>query len=252
MKKCSYCGRENADEAESCSGCGTQEFTTLAPPPVTDLQTAKRRTEALFRLLVAAFVCLAVSGLSLYVAWQNGGAASDAAREQWRTQYALLTFQRCITQYQQQFHASPNSLAQLVAMTNGVPPPADEYFSLDGWKRLFLFTSDGTNCLITSFGRDGKPGGHGLDCDLTSKDRRPEDSFPTFHQFLFEMPSLRGMIMVCIVCGGLAFVLCFSKARMPELTLPGLFLAGFRLGATIVGAFIVAVIISSLHVPSGH
>jgi hypothetical protein len=164
----------------------------------------------------------------------------------------LRRFDQCLTQYQQQFHSAPNSLAQLLAMTNGVPPPEDKRFSSDGWERPYLFTTDGTNCLITSLGRDGKPGGRGLDCDMTNKDRTPKEAFPTFHQFLFEMPRFRGMIMICLLCGGLAGLLCFSKARIPELTLPGLVLAGFRLGATIVGAFIVAFIISCLHIPSGH
>jgi|SRR5579859_705327 len=30
MKACAYCGRENADEAVHCSGCGTEEFKTSA------------------------------------------------------------------------------------------------------------------------------------------------------------------------------------------------------------------------------
>jgi general secretion pathway protein G len=251
MKKCSYCGRENADDAERCRECGTQEFTTSLALPETELQRKLRRTDVLFRLLISAFVWLAVTGLSLCVAWQNAGDA-PANLEQWRTQYDLRRMYQSITQYQQEFHASPNSLAQLLAMTNGVPPVEERYLSFDGWKRPFLFASDGTNCLITSLGRDGKPGGRGLDCDLTNKDWRPKSSFPTFHQFLFEMPRTGGMTMSCLLCGGLAFFLCFFKARKPELTLPGFVLAGFRLGATILGAFIVAVIISALHIPSGH
>jgi hypothetical protein len=137
-------------------------------------------------------------------------------------------------------------------MTNGVPPSEEDRYSLDGWERPYTFATDGTNCLITSLGRDGKPGGRGLDCDLSNKDRRPKAAFPTFHQFLFEMPSFGGMIMICLLCGGLAGLLCLAKARMPELTLPGLVLAGFRLGAIIVGTLIVAFMISSLHIPSGH
>jgi len=31
--------------------------------------------------------------------------------------------------------------------------------NLDGWKRPFLYQSNGTNYLIMSYGRDGKPGG---------------------------------------------------------------------------------------------
>jgi hypothetical protein len=66
------------------------------------------------------------------------------------------------------------------------------------------------------------------------------------------MPKLRGMIMICLVCGGLAFFLCLFTVKMPELTWPGLVSAGVSVGVTILGAFIVAVIISALHIPSGH
>ena len=35
MKACAYCGRENDDEAVHCSGCGTGEFKTPPPDPIT-------------------------------------------------------------------------------------------------------------------------------------------------------------------------------------------------------------------------
>ncbi|HUR45840.1 MAG TPA: DUF3784 domain-containing protein [Candidatus Saccharimonadales bacterium] len=33
MKSCSYCGRENLDNATSCCECGTDEFVAPTPPP---------------------------------------------------------------------------------------------------------------------------------------------------------------------------------------------------------------------------
>jgi hypothetical protein len=33
MKKCSYCGQENADHASHCCDCGTVEFASTAPEP---------------------------------------------------------------------------------------------------------------------------------------------------------------------------------------------------------------------------
>jgi len=80
MKKCAYCGRENADDAVRCRECGTQEFTPLLALP--ERPKKQRAGEIVFRLLVSAFVWLSVSSLSLYVAWQNGGDASAASREQ--------------------------------------------------------------------------------------------------------------------------------------------------------------------------
>ncbi|MFI5400125.1 MAG: type II secretion system major pseudopilin GspG [SAR324 cluster bacterium] len=40
----------------------------------------------------------------------------------------------------------------------------------DGWKRPFLYQSDGQTYVITSLGRDGVEGGTGLDADLRSTD----------------------------------------------------------------------------------
>ena len=41
---------------------------------------------------------------------------------------------------------------------------------LDGWKRQFLYVSDGRTFLITSLGRDGAEGGTALDADIRSTD----------------------------------------------------------------------------------
>jgi len=41
---------------------------------------------------------------------------------------------------------------------------------VDGWKRPFLYTSDGTTYVITSLGADGVEGGTGLNADIRSTD----------------------------------------------------------------------------------
>lgn len=252
MKKCAYCGRDNPDDAEICRVCGERNFGDSPAVSEPGGSGFAQFGQLLFRVLVSILVWAAVSGLSLYVAWENGAAAPSAAYEQWRTQRDLRQLGQDLSEYRQRFHAAPGSLAQLLAMTNAVPSAEESPLSLDGWGRPFLFTSDGTNCLVTSLGRDGQRDGHGLDCDLTTQDPRPRGAFPTLRQFLFEMPKTRPMIRVCLLCGGLAFLLCLFRARMPELTGPGLVLAGLKLGAIIVAALLVTILISSLHIPSGH
>ena len=37
MKQCSYCGRDNPDEAAHCRECGTEFERTVAPPPLEEL-----------------------------------------------------------------------------------------------------------------------------------------------------------------------------------------------------------------------
>jgi general secretion pathway protein G len=39
----------------------------------------------------------------------------------------------------------------------------------DAWKNKFGFESDGTEYEITSFGKNKRPGGEGIDADISSK-----------------------------------------------------------------------------------
>ncbi|WP_109806431.1 type II secretion system major pseudopilin GspG [Sphingosinithalassobacter portus] len=38
--------------------------------------------------------------------------------------------------------------------------------ALDGWERPFLYTNEGSRFTLKSLGRDGKPGGEGVDADI--------------------------------------------------------------------------------------
>ena len=40
MKKCTYCGRESAEEVTNCPGCGLDEFQSDAPAPVEEAEDA--------------------------------------------------------------------------------------------------------------------------------------------------------------------------------------------------------------------
>lgn len=209
-----------------------------------------RRSNLFFRLAVASCVGIVVAALAIAVAWQNAREAPMMRRAQWWTQRNLRGIEQAITRYQQESNALPCSLSQLMGMESDIHFENNGEI-LDGWKRPFVCSTDGTNFLVTSYGRDGKPGGKGLDCDLTNRNRSPKESLPTFLQFVCDLPS-GGMIGTCFVCGAIAFFLSLYAVKTPDLTPHGLAALGFKLGATIIGAVIVAVIISALHIPSGH
>jgi hypothetical protein len=47
MKKCSYCGRDNADDAANCRECGTEFEPEAAKPKAASVQTPERKTLAI-------------------------------------------------------------------------------------------------------------------------------------------------------------------------------------------------------------
>ena len=256
MKKCAYCGRENSDNALLCCECGTQEFIVGTPPKISAEESRIRRKRILARFLVAICVWLAVSGISIYTSWQDTKKAELVWFEQWRTQSDLRDINRSILEFQRKSNAVPRTLDQLRSIaTEGNVQIAIGFNSDgqldDGWKRPFLFLSDGTNYLVTSYGRDGKPGGIGVDYDLTSKNPKPNESLPTFDQFLSN-ECVQGMIESSLGCGALAAILSLLTVRIPDFSRRGLIILGMSLCATIIGTLFVTSIITALHIPSGH
>lgn len=45
MKQCTYCGRQNEDNAELCSGCGTRRFVDKSPPRQIAPRLLRRRPQ---------------------------------------------------------------------------------------------------------------------------------------------------------------------------------------------------------------
>jgi hypothetical protein len=211
------------------------------------------QNQALYRFLIASCAGFIVSTLAIFVAWQNVRDSMQVRPQQWYTQMLLREIDDAITSYQQKSNAVPRSLEQLrdVGKEDRLRFLFENDAVLDGWHRPFHSTFDGTNFLVTSYGRDGKPGGTGLDCDLTNKDPRPSKSSPTFLRFVCEK-DLRGMVGTCVVCGVLTFLLSLLTIKPPDLTRQMRFVLARKLVATVIGAAIVTVIISILHFPSGH
>jgi general secretion pathway protein G len=120
----------------------------------------------------------------------------------------------------------------------------------DGWGRPIMYTTDGTNYVAYSLGYDGKPGGVGVDRDLTSKDTTSLPVRPTFGQLLDLTPSER-VANAVFASGLLSAVLAFFVIR------PKHFVRGQRpalLGSVIltsVVAGMMALFIAALH-SSGH
>jgi general secretion pathway protein G len=212
-------------------------------------RTLLPREHLFLRFLIAGCVWLIVSGISLETGWRNAQ-GSMAWAEQRETQLELKSLDGVITTYRQQFGSDPTNFEQMQSATNFFPWMEDHKF-VDLWGHPLVFSIEGTNTIIISYGRDGKPGGVGVDCDLTTKNPKPKEAIPTLGQF-WENERLHGMILTALACGALAALLSFVTVRVPNFTPRGLMVAGLSLSATFVGAVIVAGIITILHIPTGH
>ena len=246
MKKCKNCGFGNSDDAVTCQQCGQQEFAevkTLADPVGPGINFRKLS----HLLLAAAAIWLIVSGISIYVAWGNASTSHDCRWEQYVTRIRLKFIADSIAAYRQQFGVSPQSLGDLAKSTNSLPPEYWEHL-IDGWGNPMVLSINTTNLVVTSYGRDGKPGGIGLDYDLTTENPDPKEARPTFQQFLYEMPT-KGMILSCFVCGGFAGLLGFLTIKIPDLNRNTMIKLVFKLIVMVLAAVFMASIIAGLHIP---
>jgi len=196
-------------------------------------------------LLVAVIACLA--------AWRDIGGRINFWPEGLATRRALDELNSLIEAYQRDAKTLPPSLADL-RRVQGVYATFkfDENGSpLDGWGRPFTYSVDGTNYVIMSYGRDGKPGGVGTNHDLSNLARSSREADPTFAQFLFN-PLARGVLFTCLACGVAAFWL--SMRTVNPAGLHGWAIASLivKLVFTILGALAASFFMSVIHIPNHH
>ena len=213
--------------------------------------TNDRQRRIFLRVLIGLAVGFAVSAIAIFVAWSEIGTTGDLRIRQMITQRTLRDVDEAIQSYRDMNHALPALLSDLKGLKDAYLPFDDNGDIVDSWDRPFIYSRDGTSYVAISYGRDGAPGGVGLDCDLSTSMPDPPEALPTFHQFLFELPT-EGIIGSCVFCGVLAVVLTLILVKPPELTLRGMIAVTPRIIVTIIGALMLSAVISVLHIPSGH
>jgi hypothetical protein len=206
------------------------------------------------RVAISACVGILVAATATVVAWRNIGGMSQVRPEQWATRDAIFETEEMVRMYHATTKALPKSLEEL--------PRSDDFQGrfrrdekgrpLDGWGRPLLYSTDGTKYTITSFGRDSKPGGGGLDYDLSNRTTWPcADALPTFVQFLAH-PVTRGVILACLTCGVLAFLLSLAMVDLSILQRYGVLPLVIQLGVTILATLFVAFLMSFAEIPNYH
>jgi hypothetical protein len=206
------------------------------------------------RVAAATNVGLVVAAIAIVVAWRDVGDTNRVRSEQWATRQAISDIKKSLQMYRETGKPLPKSLEEFRGPGGQflVQFKRDERGSpLDGWGRPFLHSVEGREYVVTSLGRDGKPGGVGLDCDLSNLKEWPKEAVPTLGQVLGH-PSTRGIIHPCLVCGVLAFLLSLATVNPRTIENQGVFPLVMQVGLTIFGALFVAYFLSLAPVANYH
>jgi general secretion pathway protein G len=220
-------------------------------------------------VVVSFGVALLVLGISINVAWREYF-SSTVLIEVERTLRDIASVQRAVEGYRDENGALPETL-------RGLAPADGPHFAtneagdpVDFWERPLDYWADGDQYRITSYGRDGRPGGTGLEHDLSNDDlddetlatdawpRSPDYARPTFWQFLTDRGSPKyvgagsRMAAACLVAAAVALILSLQAlgATMPDRRPVRARVE--RIIIAVVVALVMALFMAIAHAPSGH
>lgn len=206
------------------------------------------------RVAISTNVGLLVAAIAIVVAWRDIGDTNQVRSEQWATRQTISDIKKSLQMYRGAGKPLPQSLEEFRGPDGEflVQFKRDERGRpLDGWGRPFLYSVEGSEYVVTSLGRDGKPGGAGLDCDLSNLTEWPKEAMPSLGQVLGS-PSTRGIIRPSLVCGVLAFLLSLATVNPRTIERQGVFPLVLQLSLTILGALFVAYFLSLVQIANYH
>ena len=203
------------------------------------------------RIGIALLVGTALTGTAILAAWQGLAPAYPLNSRQFWTRLELVRIGNALANYLNDNGSLPLRLTEPNEVSRMGIRTDSNSAALDEWGHPLIYQRDGNTFVVTSLGRDGKPGGMGLDCDISTSAPWPPDAHPTLEQFLFEMPTA-GMIWSSAFSGLLATILTLVVLRTPRQGASGKVIIAGKMVFTIIGAAVVAFILTMLHIPSGH
>src|SRR5579883_1536509 len=147
------------------------------------------------RLVASLVTALVIAATSYLCAWRTVGDHWYAEMGPQRTRWYMRELRKEIEQYRARNGRLPASLADLEGNLSEQLP--------DGWGRPFVYEVDGDTYELYSLGRDGRPGGSGLDSDIRSEVVDSSREHLTLWEFSRHQ-DIRGVQMSCILAGLLA------------------------------------------------
>ncbi len=205
------------------------------------------------RVLIAVGAGCLVTVIACIVAWLPMRFMPNFGPKVLSTSHALSDIDQMIHDYRWDANSLPSSLAALRPLYRGDDRLKwDEQSNpLDAWGRPFVYSIDGTDFKLSSYGRDGKPGGIGLDADLVINPAEPREFQLPFHQFIFHKPA-RGVVVTCLACGVIVFFISIITIDPSTLQNRGAVTIAVKLAVTIIVTLVIASFMTMLHIPNHH
>jgi hypothetical protein len=154
------------------------------------------------RLAISTTVAAAVGVTICFVGWRGIGSMPNCRLEQRNTRFELEQMNWQLAEYQRVMKTLPKSQGEFSSyLGSHYNSSLDEnHMPLDGWGRPLVYFIKEGKAIVISYGRDGKPGGVGSDCDMSTTDLWPEEARPSFAEFVVN-PLARRVLLNCLVSG---------------------------------------------------
>ena len=161
--------------------------------------------------LAGGWVSFFMFVITVIASWISSGTMQSSHLLKVRTlQVHFRSIERSVNDHHQSHGSYPKSLTDPIFAS---PDGRDSSYFRDPWNRPILCNVDGDGFRLSSFGRDGVPGGIGLDsdwlyrssdADLSPFSNTPDVRLPLW-QFLYDTPSTSGIlvsaVLLCMTLG---------------------------------------------------
>jgi hypothetical protein len=131
-----------------------------------------------------------------------------------------------------------------------VPELKDREFR-DGWDHPYQYRKTENGFSLMSLGRDGKPGGAGLDADIDSGVQFIRFQ-PTLSQFLYESAGSRTLFKVAIAASCFAGITCYMASARREKPYLTAAVSLTSVAVTVVGSVLVSIALLSIYLFENH
>ena len=176
------------------------------------MDTRDARPTFLVRLTAALVVAAVVSGTAYYCAWKNLRGYWTLRDLQELTERELDRLQERVEAHRAAAGRLPAALTELKDLEAYGFRVDDRHQPVDIWDNPFRYEVDGDGYELYSLGRDGRPGGNGLDGDLYPRASGRPKPVATLWQFTADLPTA-GIQATCLLAGSLAGIVCLLPVR---------------------------------------